>query len=591
MNSSKTFVASRLSSSKSVISSRLSVGSTYSSSKRETSFQAAQHNATIQSAKSANLREILQNVKENKQLYENYVIYVKSKAITSDEFAAIIQNGQQCVDLLTPKFSKLVHAMLSMPWLRENEENRLSYTKFLKDIITAHNKFVEDALRRLVSHWIPSDDERSWKRGLPNEQVEKALTNLHDAINSILDIIPLTSDKIKCAIENNFPHISKPPHVYAGYVYNILRLLDYRPIFANELIELIFKKLIELDTSASKSAIQSYECDDDCTENPLKDYEDDEMKFKYAETLDLCMEQLFSFIDREYGRDANRKRKLKDLLLDIFENLILPTYNSHHIQFTIFYYSSLKPAILQSFIDTCWSKLNNFNEAPLIRRTAVCYIASFMCHAKFVTNKDIESNLQSLCEWAITYMENAYTMLNNINAMKAHMVYYSVCHAIFHIIAIRIDAVSDRRAKDLGYQLTRIVKSPFNPLRVCHNDIATIFASVTKSHQLVYCQTILERNARHRLATVYSNEIAMPDQTLDIINPFDAYLLKKSGKRISDIYWQQLVPSDEDNDIGDAMDVMDRKRVRLESLSDEYFINPKKVMVEISRSLEKDVHF
>lgn len=138
--------------------------------------------------------------------------------------------------------------------------------------------------------------------------------------------------------------------------------------------------------------------------------------------------------------------------------------------------------------------------------------------------------------------------------------------------------------------MSNIVRSSFNPLRVCHNDIATIFASVTKSHQLVYCQTILERNARHRLATVYSNEIAMPDQTLDIINPFDAYLLKKSGKRISPIYLQQL-PPDEESDIGEAMDVMDRKRVRLESLSEEYFINPKKVMVEISRSLEKGVHF
>lgn len=238
-----------------------------------------------------------------------------------------------------------------------------------------------------------------------------------------------------------------------------------------------------------------------------------------------------------------------------------------------------------------------------------------MCHAKFVTNKDIQSNLLALCEWAVRYMENAYNMPNNINTTKAHIVYYSVCHAIFHIIAIRIEAISDRQTRgtsfcdgnfendfvirlcfifrtDLANQLTRIVKSPFNPLRVCHNDIATIFASVTKSHQLVYCQTILERNARHRLATVYSNEIAMPDQTLDIINPFDAYLLKKSGKRIASIYWQQLLPPDEDNDVAGAIDVMtDRKRVRLESLSDEYFINPKKVMVDISRSLEKDVHF
>lgn len=242
MNSSKSVISSRLSCSKSVVIGRQSFGSTYNSSKRESSFQAAQHNAAIQTAKSANLRTILQDFKANKQLYENYVIYVKSKSISSEEFAGIIRNGQQCVDLLTPKYSKLVHAMLSMNWLRENEENRLSYTKLLKDIITAHNKFVEDALRKLVSHWVPSDDDKSWKRGLPNEQVEKAFSNLHDAINSILDIIPLTTDKIRSAIEGNFPHISKSSHVYAGYIYNIFRLLEYRPIFTNELIELIFKK-------------------------------------------------------------------------------------------------------------------------------------------------------------------------------------------------------------------------------------------------------------------------------------------------------------------------------------------------------------
>ncbi|KAJ6648868.1 RNA polymerase I-specific transcription initiation factor RRN3 [Pseudolycoriella hygida] len=590
MSSSKSIKGSRLSSSRSVITGRVSDGVTYNSSKREISFQAAQHHATIQSAKSANLRDVLLNFKTNRQPYENYITFAKSKVISSDDFALIIHNGQQCVDLLTPKFSKLVHSILSMDWLRENEENRLSYTKFLKDIITAHNKFVEDALRNLVSRLLPTDDEKLWKRGVPVDQVEKAMQNLHDAINSILDIIPLTSDKIKSAIESHFPHISKPSYVYAGYVYNIFRLLDYRPIFTNELLELIFKKLIELDTNASKTAIQSHECDDENEDIVLKEYENDEMKLKHAETLDLCMEQLFSFIDKLHARDTNSKNKLKDLLLRIFENLILPTYNSHHIQFSIFYFCSLNPSILQSFIDVCWSKIKNYNEGPLIRRTAVCYIASFMCYSNFVTKRDIQRNLNFLCEWAVAYMDNT-NIFHNVNSMKAHIVYYSVCHAIFHIIAMRIEAVLDRQTKDLGFHLTRIVKSPFNPLRVCHNDIATIFASVTKSYQLVYCQTILERNARHRLATVYSNEIAMPDQTLDIINPFDAYLLKKSGKRISPIYLQQEL-TDEDSDVEGAIDIIDhRKRVRLESLSDEYFVNPKKVMVDLSRSFEKDVQF
>lgn len=69
-----------------------------------------------------------------------------------------------------------------------------------------------------------------------------------------------------------------------------------------------------------------------------------------------------------------------------------------------------------------------------------------MCQAKFVTNKDIKTNLKALCEWAISYMENA-SVLNNVSAVKGHIVYYSVCHAIFHIIAIRIDDVSELRIK------------------------------------------------------------------------------------------------------------------------------------------------
>lgn len=96
--------SSRLSSSKSIIS-KSTIGSrlsgSYSSSKRENSFNTAQSNLSIQSAKTAKLRQILESFNDNKQLYENYVLFVKSKSITSEDFALIIQNGQgkQLTDL------------------------------------------------------------------------------------------------------------------------------------------------------------------------------------------------------------------------------------------------------------------------------------------------------------------------------------------------------------------------------------------------------------------------------------------------------------------------------------------------------------
>ncbi len=75
--------------------------------------------------------------------------------------------------------------------------------------------------------------------------------------------------------------------------------------------------------------------------------------------------------------------------------------------------------------------------------------------------------------------------------------------------------------------LSSIVASQLNPLRVCLPAIATIFAGVTRTYQLAYCHTILERNARRKLATIYMNDNELPEECLESIFPFDPYLLKK----------------------------------------------------------------
>ena len=75
-------------------------------------------------------------------------------------------------------------------------------------------------------------------------------------------------------------------------------------------------------------------------------------------------------------------------------------------------------------------------------------------------------------------------------------------------------------------QLSALVTCHFNPLRVCLPAVATAFAGVTRAYQLAYCHAILERNARRKLATVYANDMATPEATLDTFFPFDPYLLK-----------------------------------------------------------------
>lgn len=155
-------------------------------------------------------------------------------------------------------------------------------------------------------------------------------------------------------------------------------------------------------------------------------------------------------------------------------------------------------------------------------------------------------------------------------SLKAHMVFYSVCQAIFYVVAFRSKHLTSN-AKNLTFlqslQLSSIVTCHLNPLRVCLPAVATAFAGVTRAHQLAYCHTILERNARRKLATVYKNESQTPEECLDTFFPFDPYMLKKSGKRIEPIFLQyQACEVDEDQGINSSEA---RGRKRYESTSED----------------------
>lgn len=186
-----------------------------------------------------------------------------------------------------------------------------------------------------------------------------------------------------------------------------------------------------------------------------------------------------------------------------------------------------------------------------------------------------------------------------------HLVFYAVCEAIFYVIAFRSRDLtnSNENLKFLqSLQLSTLVTCHLNPLRVCLSTVATAFAGVTRAHQLAYCHTILERNARRKMAMVYQNEIVMPDETLDTMFPFDPYLLKKSATFITDVYQYYQLNDDDDsqdlpNQIANANE--QRRRKRVESLSvlssvddDDFLTDPKRnKLAEFTKTYEKEMLF
>lgn len=235
--------------------------------------------------------------------------------------------------------------------------------------------------------------------------------------------------------------------------------------------------------------------------------------------------------------------------------------------------------------------------ASTIRQSSVGYIASLLARGKFISENRIKHTLHDLCRWAHDYVEKSDAS-QNTTSIKAHLVFYAVCEAIFYVIAFRSRDLTNS-SENLTFlqtlQLSTLVTCHLNPLRVCLPAVATAFAGVTRAHQLAYCHTILERNARRKLAMVYQNELVMAEENLDTTFPFDPFLLKRSGAYITDIY-QQYQPSEEDDSNGANIHMSineQRRRKRVESLNvlssvddDDFLTDPKRNKIaDISKEI------
>lgn len=269
---------------------------------------------------------------------------------------------------------------------------------------------------------------------------------------------------------------------------------------------------------------------------------------------------------------------------------------------SFFVFRCLQVSIAESFISYLCFKVWDPNVATTIRQSAVGYIASMLARAKYIPQTLIKRTLHELCAWAHNYIQKSDAS-QNTTSIKAHLVFYAVCEAIFYVIAFRsrdLTSTNENLTFLQSLQLSTLVTCHLNPLRVCLPAVATAFAGVTRAHQLAYCHTILERNARRKLATVYQNEVMLPEETLDTTFPFDPYLLKKSGAFITSIY-QHYQPCDDEDTNGNSIAVTNeqRRRKRVESLSvissmddDDFLTEHKRNKVtEFAKQNEKELLF
>lgn len=172
-----------------------------------------------------------------------------------------------------------------------------------------------------------------------------------------------------------------------------------------------------------------------------------QMNSNQAESLDLCMEQLFAYLANEWQRElhtvkSNQISPTFTMLIDTFQNILLPAYNTHHVQFVLFYYISFRIDFAESFMRLCWQQLRDVNVPATIRQAAVTYLASTLSRSIFVNVEMVQEYLQEMCTWIRTYIQRYDSGTRGVITLKAHGPFFATCQALFYVISFRSKELS-----------------------------------------------------------------------------------------------------------------------------------------------------
>ncbi|CAH1793612.1 unnamed protein product [Owenia fusiformis] len=504
--------------------------------------------------------------------YDLLVSRLNSPELQSGLLLNVLRGLRACVAMLGKEFEQLIGVTLALDWLSREQAVVKEYEAFLLNLVSAHTVYVHAVARMIIKKFLPvvgTDEALDQKT---QEAHERMFCTLHNCLEAITRLVPMTSTILMAILSKEFPFRSKSTYIHECYVKNLLLLLRYIPHLRPAILELIVDRMMHLDVRSPRDVIEESEEseEDDIEEEQGPDREQESGVFSMeveeastqpafqtgpqeevpmvhpeAQRLDSLMDIMFKYIDSQcHDKNELDYEKCKVLyreFLNVFDKIILATHASSHVQFIMFYICRLKQPLCDGFIDYLWKKVQDPNMQVVFRQSAVAHIASLVSRGLFINISSVVMILNVMVPWIHRYISE--TCHNSSQAdMLHHAPFYSVCQGAFYIIVFRHKEIFDQpKGFEFlqGLKLQSIVTCRLNPLKFCLDIVARTFASITRQHQLAYCDTVMERNKRSKLPVFSENRDTQgtaKSNPLDSFFPYDPYHLKKSAKYIIPLY-------------------------------------------------------
>ncbi|KAK3089023.1 hypothetical protein FSP39_000198 [Pinctada imbricata] len=510
--------------------------------------------------------------------YDKFLSRLGDPEIQPEDLKHYMKAIRNYVTLIDKEFEILVGIILKLDWVTQKPDVVQDYQSLLLSLLSAHTCYLRAGLRMLVKHFLPKlaplnpkDDNGNFIITKETRQRDEvAFVNVHMLLKALFQCTPMCPVVLMPLLTDLYPHMTKDVYYHECFIRNLLQTTHYIPSLRQKICRLVVDGMLTFDVRCPRHEIEEAEDNDeeeeDMEQEVLFEMDDPEIQKEITSTesswnkknledrcgkpmshkeahkldvvMDLTLQYIYNICHTQGKLNWEATKQLYRELLLIFEQVILPTHASCHVQFIMFYLCSLKQAICEGFMDFLWKRIQDPNVQGVFRQAAAGYMGSILSRALFVPISTVTSCLDLLCGWIHKYLDQISneTLYPDI---AHHGPFYAVCQAVFYVFVFRNKEIFETKkgykwAESLNFQ--RIVTSRLNPLRIVLPVIVKTFASITRMHQLAFCDTIIERNRRCLLPVSAESSAGSVTVTLDSFFPFDPYLLNRSRKFIIPLY-------------------------------------------------------
>lgn len=461
---------------------------------------------------------------------------------------------------LTKECSGLVSAVLYSEWVGRDDSYYALFVRFLNNLAAAQRGYQTKIMQMLVDLLGPQKTRR-----LPDQKPVRQ-SKIHRRVLQAIQHLTRNVPSAPAALANRLASRLEFEFAKADdrmtYINNFMRMIDYVPELASEILANVMRELIKLDVCvqdgldeieddleeellehlsesqtllarSSQTAVDDSADDEDNSTTDDSDgdaaVDDDPETARWRKVredvkqVDLIMDVLFRYYTTLTTSTALETRhNAIERLLDQFHTFILPTYRSRHPQFLLFHFAQSDPIIIDRFVTDCVSVLVDKKQPTVIRHSAAAYFSGFVGRGAHVAPSVVNDCLELLCDQLTTLRKTYEPTCNRGPDLKRYGDFYAIFQAILYIFCFRWQDITSA-SSDLGDDddifhphkpietyhfshtlhdaLHSAIYSPLNPLRVCTPVIVEQFAKLACALQFLYLFSKIEENRHVRIAT------------------------------------------------------------------------------------------